>query len=306
MTMVHQIFKNLKEKILPAPVVPNMIHVDRAPHYDWEMFPIGLTAKEEVIFWEPNHKPHLLLTGSAGSGKSMLISNLVLHTLTHADRWNVVGIDLSRGTLSQLEKYNAPNILSVAHTVEDGLEACKFVREEMMDRYQYMEDQGVNNFLDLENGGKSILFVIDAAASFLMISGANTESVKAEDEMKSDALTYISDIARLGRAAGIHIVLSTQRPDRTVINGELFRNFTTKIVMGKVDSIHSLLAVETDAAAKIDGTVKGRGYFKSVDGDAEFQSYFVSPDRLEQKINEVPNGLDGSGNAVYWNPSAGK
>lgn len=300
-------FKTGKAKEDQKPTeIPRQLHIDTAPHGAWNDFPIGVKENGDVVYWDAKSSPHLALTGAAGSGKSMFLRNVVFHCLLHPNRWRVIGVDVTRGELTSFAKYE-PNVLGVAKNLEDGLEACRYASEQMWERYKRMEEKQVNHILDLDDAPSNLLLVIDSAASFLTRSGSTTEEGKYEDELREEAYVLIDSIARLGRAAGVHVALSTQRPDRSVIFGELWQNLTTKIVMGKVDSIHSTLALGSEGATTTDGTVKGRGYYKEFYGpEGEFQSYFADIDWLDRKINDIPAGLDITGQAVYWDPSAGK
>lgn len=282
--MSKSLFTTIKEAFSPAKKLPPaLIEADRAPHYEANSFPLGVNADNEVVSWEPFRSPHLLVTGPAGSGKTNIIRNLIAHSSTYADQWSIIGVDFT-GQMQELSKDGEHVVLGVATNVEDGLEACAFAVEEMMNRYKRLEEHGLNSVRDLKDGTKNLLLIIDSAATFLSPSGSKTDEGKAEDEMKREALVILGDIARLGRAAGVFIVLSTQRADAKIVYGEFKQNLSTRIVLGKVDSIHSHMTLDNDNGTTIDGNIKGRAYVQSMyEKGEEVQTYLATSEWLENR-----------------------
>lgn len=281
--MSKSLFTTIKETFSSFKSLPVAVEADRAPHYDVNRFPLGISAKGEVISWDPFHSPHLLATGPAGSGKTNLIRNLIAHAATYADQWSIVGIDFT-GQMQELSKNGEHVVLGVATNVEDGLEACAFAMEEMMNRYQRLEEHGVNNIRDLKDGTKNLLLIVDSAATFLTPSGVKTDEGQTEDEKRQESLLLLGNIARLGRAAGIFVVLATQRPDANIIHDEFKQNLSTRIVLGKVDSIHSQMTLKNDNATAIDAKVKGRAYVQSMyENGQEVQTYLATQEWLENR-----------------------
>lgn len=273
-------FSTIKEAF-SSKSLPGTVEADRAPHYNANSFPLGISAKGEVVSWDPFRSPHLLATGPAGSGKTNLIRNLIAHCSTYADQWSVIGVDFT-GQMPELSKDGKPVVL-VATNVEDGLEACAFAVEEMMNRYKRMEEHNVNNVRDLKDGTKNLLLIIDSAATFLTPSGSKTDEGKAEDEKKREASVILGDIARLGRAAGVFVVLSTQRADANIVYGEFKQNLSTRMVLGKVDSIHSHMTLDNEKATTIE-KVKGRAYLQKFNEEGqEIQTYLATQDWLENR-----------------------
>jgi DNA segregation ATPase FtsK/SpoIIIE-like protein len=164
----------------------------------------------------------------------------------------------------------------------------------MMNRYEQMEQLGVNHFKDLPEMPYALMVMIDESYMFLAPSGIKTDEAKEEDALKGEASKAIGDIARLGRAAGVHLVLATQRPDATVIYGELKQNLAARIAAGRMDSIASGMTLDNDNATRLPGNIKGRGYFQTFGEGEQFQGYFAPQDWIDKWLaGEDPDGKKG-------------
>lgn len=212
---------------------------------------------------------------------STIQRNLIFHCIQHSDRWSFLGVDVKRVELKPYKQYDSA-VVGIATNVEDGVEICRFARDEMMDRYEKMEDLGVNHFLDLPNPPKALMVMIDESYMFLAPSGIKTDEGKAEDEIKGEASKILGDIARLGRASGVHLVLATQRPDAKVIYGELKQNLAARIAAGRMDSIASGMTLDNENATRLPGGIKGRGFYQQFGEGEQFQGYFAPQDWIDK------------------------
>lgn len=124
---------------------------------------------------------------------------------------------------------------------------------------------------------KAMVIMIDEMTEVL--SGSNYKLV-------SNIQDNIGSIARLGRAAGTHLVLATQRPSSNVINADLKNNIQQSVLLGDFDSGISSLVFDEDIAHLSKPEIKGRGFVKAGKDKYEFQSYWTEPKR-DFKYNEV-------------------
>ena len=115
---------------------------------------------------------------------------------------------------------------------------------------------------------KAILVEIDEMGEIM--SGSNYKLVSSIQES-------IGSIARLGRAAGVHLCLATQRPSSNVINADLKNNIQQGVILGEFDSSASSLIFDEDVSNLSKPEIKGRGFVKSGKDIAEFQSYWTDP-----------------------------
>jgi hypothetical protein len=219
---------------------------------------------------------------------STIQRNLIFHCVQHPNDWRFLGIDVKRVELKPYLKYD-PVVVGIATTLEDGVEICRYARDEMMDRYEKMEELGVNHYHDLPDKPFALMLMVDETYMFLAPSGIKTDEGKMEDELKGEASKILGDIARLGRASGVHLVLATQRPDAKVIYGELKQNLAARIAAGRMDSIASNMTLDNDNATRLPGSVKGRGFFQAFGEGEQFQGYFAPQDWVDNWLIEQEN-----------------
>ena len=179
--------------------------------------------------------PHLLIAGTTGSGKSVCINTLILSILYRhkPEHCKLILIDPKMLELSIYQ--GIPHLLSPVITEpKKATAALKWVVGEMENRYRKMTEEGVRNISGYnEKVGEDpkrvipyIVVIVDEMADLMMIAGKEIEN-------------YIQRLAQMARAAGIHIVMATQRPSVDVITGTIKANFPTRIsfqVTSKIDS----------------------------------------------------------------------
>ncbi len=179
--------------------------------------------------------PHLLIAGTTGSGKSVCINTLILSILYRhkPDDCKLIMIDPKMLELSIYQ--GIPHLLTPVITEpKKATTALKWVVKEMEKRYREMTEIGVRNISGFNDKASSesrkkmpyIVVIVDEMADLMMIAGKEIES-------------YIQRLAQMARAAGIHIVMATQRPSVDVITGTIKANFPTRIsfqVTSKIDS----------------------------------------------------------------------
>lgn len=266
-------------------IIPTMLPYDDIADSTWDRIPVGKMGGSKTAFWNPVTSPNLLLSGPAGSGKSIIERSLIFHCLQHPDKWRILGIDLKRVELLPYAKYS-PVVVGIATEFEDALEICRYACDEMMDRYKKMEELGINNYRDLPDAPPAIMFLVDEAGVVLSMSGVKTDEGKAENKIKSEISMLLTKIARLGRAGGVHLVLATQRPDASILSKELRNRLTTKIVAGRVDAIHSRMALDNEEASRIPWHVRGRGYIQTHDDGGQFQSAYAPLDWYDEWLKK--------------------
>lgn len=249
------------------------------PDRRWDRVTLGVLADGAPADIRLGYSPHILLVGPTGSGKSVVGRNIVLHCLVHADDWTVVGIDLKQVELSYLRDYDHA---TVATTLDEAVIALAGVSTEMGRRYRAMEEIGVNHFRDLPAPPKATLVYIDEVA-LLSPQPATNEADETANFLRAEALRMLHTLVHLGRAAGVHLVLATQRADATVLAGGLGQNLDARIVMGKHGPRASELALGSDAAAHLPN-VRGRGVLSAFGHTEEFQSYYAAPEWYDHHL----------------------
>lgn len=277
-----------KAGIIPdGKILPAMLPYDDIAGSAWDEFPLGSTGGSNIAFWKPMESPNLLITGQTGSGKSVIERNLIFHCLQHPDKWRIYGIDLGRVDLRPYAKYS-PVFELIATNMEDALEMCRAVISEMMERFEKMEKLRVAHYRNLPEPPPAIMFLVEEIIYVLTVSGVKTGKAATEDALREEMAMLLTRISRVGRAAGIHLVLSTQRPNKRILHGEFKANMTTKIVAGRADISHSHVALGNDEATRTPIGIKGRGYIQERGQGKQFQSAFAPLDWYDEWLKKNP------------------
>lgn len=264
----------------PVPFISERADYNFPDSAPWYQFPLGLGAGGEEVHWDVSVYPHCLVAGTTGSGKSVTQATILLHALQSPD-WRVLLVDPKRVELTVYR--NHPHVLKVATELEDSLALIEQLEEEMQNRYKLMQDQQVNHFRSLKDVPPAILLMVDETFQLLSPTGIKNEEGKAQDEMKARIGILLSNIARLGRASGIHQILATQRPDAKVLPGELKANLDARIAQGRMDTIPSQMTLDSDAATHLPA-VKGRAVYRAGQELSEFQAYYMDPKNLPMVV----------------------
>ena len=175
--------------------------------------------------------PHLLVAGTTGSGKSVCINSIILSLLyKHSpDTCKLILIDPKMLELSSYE--GIPHLLTPVITeANKATLALSWTVKEMENRYKLMSSEGVRSIDGYNQKHKLkmpyIVVAVDEMSDLMLVSGKEIES-------------YVQKLSAMARAAGIHIIMATQRPSVDVITGTIKANFPTRIsfqVSSKIDS----------------------------------------------------------------------
>lgn len=274
----------------PVSHLPERATYPGSEKYPWHVIPLGTGANGEVTV-DLAGNPHMLVCGTTGSGKSVLQRNIIFHCIQHNDSMRFLGVDVKRVELKPFAKYTQ-TVLGIGTNLEDGVEIVRYAKEVMESRYEEMEERGVNHFKDLlDSTGKppyAILLMVDEAYMFMAPEGAKTDEGKMRDQLHGDASVMLGEIARLGRASGVHLVLATQRPDATVIRGELKANLDIRVAAGRLDATPSSMVLDSGAATQLPGHIKGRGIVRFGGHQEQFQGYFAEQDWIDEWLEANP------------------
>lgn len=211
--------------------------------------------------------PHLLAAGATGSGKSVFIHNAII-SLASCGGVCFRMIDLKRVELSI---YNGCRFM-VSDCVTDAAAAAAALESEvaeMENRYKLMEKQRVNHYTQLKNPILARVIVIDELADLML----NKETRKRVE-------LSIVRIAQLGRAAGCHLILATQRPSRDVITGLIKANIPARVAFTTASAIDSRV-IGITGAEKLTGA-----------GDAIYAATGKQPERVQSLYFEKYRPID--------------
>ena len=218
------------------------------------------------------HIPHILLGGSTGSGKSVLLKLLLMQSLRKGAEVYIAdfkgGVDFPQVWHEKCQMcFTEEDLLYTLDQLAAVLEYRKKVFKELscpnIDAYN----------ATTANDLPRLIFACDEVAEVLDRTGADSERKKLLSQIES----RLSTIARQGRAFGIHLILATQRPDATIIPGQIRNNMDFR-VCGRADSVLSQIILDnTSAADQIPKDARGR--FITGDGIV-FQGYLFDEGQL--------------------------
>ena len=219
--------------------------------------------------------PHLLIAGTTGSGKSVCINTIILSLLyRHSpDKCKFILIDPKMLELSTYE--GIPHLLCPVITeAKKAASVLGWVVKEMENRYRLMTKEGVRN-IDSYNAKHAlampyIVVVVDEMSDLMLVAGKEIEN-------------YIQKLSQMARAAGIHIIMATQRPSVDVITGTIKANFPTRISFQVTSKIDSRTILGEQGAEQL----LGKGdmlYMSSANRIVRIHAPFVSDNEIE-KVN---------------------
>jgi len=192
---------------------------------------LGKSISGVPIIGDLSVMPHLLIAGTTGSGKSVCINTIILSMLYKytPEKCNLILIDPKMLELSAYE--GIPHLLCPVITEsKKAAAALGWAVKEMENRYKLMTSVGVKNIDGYNSKNKKhmpyIVVIVDEMSDLMLIASKEIEN-------------YVQRLSAMARAAGIHIIMATQRPSVDVITGTIKANFPTKIsfqVSSKIDS----------------------------------------------------------------------
>ncbi len=194
---------------------------------------LGKSISGKPIVGDLASMPHLLIAGTTGSGKSVCINTIILSLLFRhtPERCKFILIDPKMLELSTYE--GVPHLLCPVITeAKKAASVLGWVVKEMESRYRLMTREGVRNIDSYNTKHKLpmpyIVVVVDEMSDLMLVAGKEIEN-------------YIQKLSQMARAAGIHIIMATQRPSVDVITGTIKANFPTRISFQVTSKIESLL-----------------------------------------------------------------
>ena len=236
---------------------------------------IGLNPCREYIQHNLFTMPHLLVAGATGSGKSVFLHNAII-SIAQQKQACFTLIDLKRVELSIYNgcHFLTNNVITDAATAEKAL---LFEVSEMENRYKLMERHNARNYKDLPENKKLLarVIVIDELADLML----NRETRKSVENS-------IVRIAQLGRAAGVHLILATQRPSREVITGLIKANIPARVAFRCSSAIDSRV-IGIQGAESLRG--RGDALYSGIESDTpeRLQAFYISDDQLQQFVDGV-------------------
>ena len=211
---------------------------------------LGKSIDGSCIVGNIARMPHLLIAGTTGSGKSVCMNSIIISLLYKAgpDDVKLIMVDPK---MVELGIYNGiPHLLiPVVTDPKKAAGSLQWAVTEMLRRYRMMSDMGVrdlesyNSIVTSEEDGQKlpqVVIIIDELADLMMVAAKEVED-------------SICRIAQMGRAAGMHLIIATQRPSANVITGLMKANIPSRIAFAVASAMESRIILDTMGAEKLVG-----------------------------------------------------
>ena len=246
-------------------------------------FAVGKDIGGTCIVGNIAKMPHMLIAGTTGSGKSVCMNSIIISLLYKAspDEVKLIMVDPK---MVELGIYNGiPHLLiPVVTDPKKAAGSLQWAVTEMMRRYKTMSDAGVrdlesyNSIVEAEGGQKvpQLVVIIDELADLMMVSSSQVEE-------------SICRLAQKARAAGMHLIVATQRPSVNVITGLIKANIPSRIAFAVTSQVDSRTILDGVGAEKLVG--KGDMLFAPIGSNkpTRIQGTFISEDEVKKLIQFV-------------------
>ncbi len=251
---------------------------------------LGRDIIGNVVLADLAKMPHLLVAGSTGSGKSVCINSMII-SLLYKSNPDEVKLLLIDPKVVELSVYNGiPHLLiPVVTDPRKAAGALNWAVSEMLKRYQLFADnkvrdiEGYNHLAEKTEGMAKmpkVVIIIDELADLMLVASAEVEDA-------------INRLAALARAAGMHLVVATQRPSVDVITGVIKSNIGSRIAFKCASQFDARTILNESGAEKLLG--KGDMLFYPQTELSRLQGCFVSDNEVEDVVRFIKNG----GTATY-------
>lgn len=268
-------------------------------------FAVGKDIGGQVVVTDVGKMPHLLIAGATGSGKSVCINTLIVSLIYKSSPEDVKMIMIDPKVV-ELSVYNGiPHLLiPVVTDPKKAAGALNWAVAEMMDRYKKFADYNVRDLKgynakvesikDIEDENKpqklpQLVIIVDELADLMMVAPGEVEDA-------------ICRLAQLARAAGIHLIIATQRPSVNVITGLIKANVPSRIAFSVSSGVDSRTIIDMNGAEKLLGKGDMLFYPAGFQKPQRVQGAFVS----DQEVSKVVEFLTKQEMVTDYNPDIEK
>lgn len=224
---------------------------------------LGKDNYGENLIADLTSMPHLLIAGATGSGKSVCLNAIIQSIFQFSETTQLILIDPKKVEFAEYDGH--PSVYHKATEPDEAIRTLQAVVEFMDRRYSVFAESGAKNIIEYNKKTSShepyYVVVIDELADLMMVSKGEVEK-------------HIIRIAQLARAAGIHLVVGTQRPTTNVVTGLIKSNIPARIAFQVTSKMDSRIILDESGAEVLLG--KGDGLFYDGKGKkVRFQGCFV-------------------------------
>lgn len=261
-----------------------------------DSFYLGSTI-DEVKTQSVADLPHLLIAGTTGSGKSMFFRQALLGLLESSEHIQLYGIDL-KGGIELSEFTPAPNV-KVVKQIEKAVELLRFIKSEMQRRFEYLEKNNLKQIVPKRDRMDRLIVAVDEASVLYMTRNRYDEDYQVSLEARQLA----DSIAKLSRAASIHLLLATQKLDKQAIPTSVSENISGRMAF-RANSLQGSLAVLGTKDALDLPEIPGRGIWNFGSQKVILQTPKIDENSVRRSCERIRDEF-ADGRRKLFNPMMG-
>ena len=262
-----------------------------------DQFYIG-EAMKGILTSDIKQLPHLMIAGTTGAGKSVFFKQVLASLLKSSNHLHIYFIDLKNG-LEAIDFKQAPNV-AIAKNTDDALYFLEKVHSEMNKRFKYLEAKGFKSIEPARDKMDRIVIAVDEASELYAEKSKFDDGYEASGQIQN----LTNSIARLGRAAGIHLILATQKVNKESINTVIQENISARMCF-KMNTLQGSLQVLGNKSALDLSTNPGRGIWQWGNEECEVQVPFLAGHDIQMICEDVELEFK-SGSKKLFEPMIGK
>ncbi len=277
----------IPNKVIDMVKIKDVIDSEEFKNFDSDMaFAVGKDITGKNIVYDLSKMPHVLIAGATGSGKSVCINTIITSIIYKADP-NDVKLLMVDPKVVELGVYNGiPHLLiPVVTDPRRASGALYWAVQEMIRRYTMFADANVRDIkgynrmikdMGKDNTMAHIVIIIDELADLMMVAPNEVED-------------SICRLAQMARAAGMHLVIATQRPSVDVITGIIKANIPSRIAFSVSSQVDSRTILDSSGAEKLLGRGDMLFYPSGSSKPQRLQGAFISDKEVERVVDFIKN-----------------
>lgn len=276
--------RNYIELYLSEKPLPRVVKFQKYEDYIKEpyTFMVGEAKNGEIITESIRNCPHVLMGGATGMGKSTSFKLMLYSLLKNSpeDQISFTLLDLKRGV--EVAEFGGFSNVTIAKNESSAVKELKKISEEMHRRYKYLEQQKRTK-IDPEEDKKPLIILAVDEASVIFGAKSKTSDLKG---LSYEARELCQEIAKLGRAAGIHMILATQRATKTSIDTTTLDNLEARICF-RTRSVPGSTAILGDKSGSTLPDIPGRAIWQKGIKSVNLQVPYLPEEALTKLCNDL-------------------
>lgn len=256
-----------------------------------ESFYVGETV-EGILQQKITYLPHLMIAGTTGGGKSVFFKQVLYGLLKSSPHLQMYLIDL-KGGLEFTDFKLAPNV-RVVKTAEEAVVLLEAIEREMNARFKYLEEIGHREIAPSIDDKDRIVVAIDEAS----VLYAKRSSQDVDYELVGRAREVTDSLAKLGRAAGIHLILATQKVSKETVETTIQENISARMCF-RMNTLHGSLAVLGSKEALDIPSIPGRAIWLNGHKRIEAQAPAIRPEEIQAYCAALKEEFEGGSRSLF-------